>query len=340
MRPREKKIMVSRAQSALGYVAILLLLAGCRSAGVPDDAPGSRDSERIFLTVDFERGQTLRYRFVSHRDMVLDWDPNALGGDQAEKRFERLEMVNAYTPAMVDPYGVSTIRVVCESVTVERSGRQYGVDAAESAAGKTFSFTIDPRGKIVDRSELDALVQEMGAKAFRSGPSGGRVKGPDMIGDFIAGQYFLWDAISSVEAPASGIAVGRTWRSKLPVPLPMVARKARNVTYRLSEIRTDKDKPLAIIDSVYAPADAAPTDWPIPYSGRFQMSGTFGFLGGYQILALEGAGQESFDRDAGRVLIDRQKYTIRMKASLPPMGIRADPHLTIEQTLTTELLAP
>lgn len=332
--------MVSKAHAAVRFVAVLLLFAGCRSAGVPHGAPSSRDSRRIFLTVDFQPGQTLRYRFVSHRDLLLDWDPNAVGGDQAEKRFERLEMVTAYTPVVVDPYGVSTIRAVCESVTVERSGRQYAGDAAESAAGKTFLFTIDPRGKMVDRTELDALVQEMGAKAFRSGPSGGRVKDPDMIGDFVAGQYFLWDAISSVEAPACGIAVGQTWPSRLPVPLPMVARRARDVTYRFSEIRADKDKSLAILDSVYSPADAAPTDWPIPYSGRFQMSGTFGFLGSYRLLALEGAGQESFDLDAGRVVADRQKYIVRMKASLPPMGIRADPHLTIEQTLTTELLAP
>jgi len=334
--------MAWKARAVIGFVVVHLLAAGCRTVGVPGAATdrGKRDSDRVFLTVDFEPGQTLRYKFVSHRDVLLDWDPNAIGRDQTEKRFERLEMVIAYTPVVVDPYGVSTIRVVCESVAVERSGRQYGVDAAESAAGRAFSLTIDPRGKIVDRTELDALVQEMGGKAFRSGPSGGRVKGPDMIGDFIAGQYFLWDAISSVEAPASGIAVGQTWRSRLPVPLPMVARKARDVTYRLGEIRTDKDKPLAIIDSVYSPADAAPTDWPIPYSGRFQMSGTFGFLGSYRVLALEGTGQESLDLDAGRVVVDRQKYTMRMKASLPPMGIRADPHLTIEQTLTTELLAP
>jgi hypothetical protein len=296
--------------------------------------------ERTFLTVDFEPGKTLRYRFVSNRDILLDWDPNAGGEDRTEKRFERLEMVTAYTPVTLDPYGISTIRAVCESVTVERSGRSYGVDAAEAAGGRAFSFTVDSRGQIVDHSELDALVQEMGAKAFRAGPSGGRIKSPDMIGDFVAGQYFLWDAISSVAAPASGIAVGQTWHSRLPVPLPMVLRKAREVTYRLSEIRIDNDRRLAIIDSTDSLADAAPTDWPISYSGRFQMSGTFGFLGSYQMLGLEGAGQESFDLDAGRVLASRQKYTVRMNASLPPMGIRANPQITIEQTLMTELLAP
>lgn len=309
----------------------LSLAAGCQTADV--------GGERIFLTVDFEPGRTLRYRFVANRDMLLDWDPNAGGEDRIERRFERLEMITAYTPVAVDPYGVSTIRAVCESVTVERSGRQYGADAAEAASGKTFSFTVDSRGKVVDRAELDALVKEMGDRAFRSGPSGGRIKNPDMIGDFVAGQYFLWDAVASVERPAAGVAVGQSWPSKLPVPLPMVLRKARDVVYRLSEIRHD-DERLAIIESTYAPAEAAPSDWPVPYSGRFQASGTFGFLGSYQVLALEGAGRESFDLDAGCLLASDQKYTIRMKASLPPMGIRADPHVAVEQTLTTRLLAP
>lgn len=322
--------MASRTSRMIGLLMALALSAGCQTAEVGD--------ARVFLTVDFEPGRTLRYKFVANRDMLLDWDPNAGGEDRIERRFERLEMVTAYTPMAVDPYGVSTIRAVCESVTVERSGRHYGADAAEAAGGKTFSFTVDSRGKIVDRSELDTLVKEMGDRAFRSGPSGGRIKNPDMIGDFVAGQYFLWDAVTSVERPADGVMVGQSWPSRLPVPLPMVLRKARHVIYRLSEIRHDGER-LAIIESTYSPAEAAPSDWPVPYSGRFQASGTFGFLGSYQVLALEGAGRESFDLDAGCLLASDQKYTIRMRASLPPMGIRADPHVTIGQTLTTELLS-
>lgn len=330
--------MALRTKLAVGLMLVLALSTGCRSAG--PDARQGKGRDRVFLTVDFERGRTLRYRFVSNREMLLDWDPDAGQEDRIERRFERLEMVTAYTPVTVDPYGVSTIRAVCESVVVDRSGRNYGADAAETAAGKTFSFTIDARGRMVDHSELDALVQEMGAKAFRLGPSGGRIKSPDMIGDFIAGQYFLWDAVSSVGRPADGVALGQSWRSRLSMPLPMVLRKARDVAYELGDIRQDEATRLAVIDSTYTSADAAPTDWPIPYSGRFQVSGTFGFLGSYQMLALEGAGQQSFDLDAGRVLADRQKYTVQMKASLPPMGIRANPHITIEQTLTTEWLVP
>ena len=340
MRLDEKKIMALRTNLTFGLVVVLSLSVGCRTVGVRDDGAGvRRGDERVLLTVDFEPGRTLRYKFVSNRDILLDWDPNAAADEQIERRFERLEMVTTYTPVSVDPYGISTIRAVCESVRVERSGRHSGTDAAEAASGRAFSFTVDSRGKIVDRSELDALVKEIGERAFRSGPSGGRIKNPDMVGDFVAGQYFLWDAVASIERPADGVVVGQSWTSKLPVPLPMVLRKARDVIYRLSEIRHD-DERLVIVESTYAPAEAAPSEWPIPYAGRFQVSGTFGFLGGYQVLALEGAGRESFDLDAGRLLASDQKYTIRMRASLPPMGIRADPHVTIEQTLTTESLAP
>ncbi len=310
----------SRTSFAVGFLTVLAFSAGCKTVGFKDT-----DSERVFLTVDFEPGRTLRYKFVSDREMLLDWDPNARAENRIERRLERLEMVTSYTPVSVDPYGISTIRAVCESVVVERSGRNYGVDAAEAAAGKTFSFTIDARGKILDRSELDALVKELGAKAFRSGPSGRRIKNPDMVGDFIVGQYFLWDAISSVENPASGVTIGQTWHSQLPVPLPMVLRKARDVTYRLSEIQTDETTRHAIIDSTYTLAEAAPTDWPVPYSGRFQVSGTFGFLGTYQVLGLEGAGRQSFDVDAGCVVTDRENYTVRMKAVAATDGDSGQP---------------
>jgi len=68
------------------------------------------------------------------------------------------------------------------------------------------------------------------------------------------------------------------------------------------------------------------------------VSGTFGFLSGYEVLDLAGSGEELFNIEAGRVEQRQQKYTIRMKAALPPLGIRANPHITIAQTLTMELL--
>lgn len=332
-----------RIKRAFVSVAVATLLAGCKAPG--DKAGVGPDRDATFLTVDFEPGQTLRYTFVSDRAIALDWDPNAESSrNRVQEQSERLEMVIAYTPVEVDPYGVSAIQATCESVEVTRSGgpgaRRFATDAVAGAQGKTFALRIDSRGKMVDASDLEAFIQDMGKNAFRPDTSRGRIKEPDMIGDFVASQWFLWDAVSSIDAAAEGVAVGRTWPSKLLVPTPMVMRRARDVTYRLAEIRYANDGKVAVIESTYALAESVPSDWPVPYSGRFQMSGTFGFLGAYKVSALEGGGVELFDIDAGRVRSRRQTYTMKMRASLPPMGIRANPHITIKQTLTMELMSP
>ena len=336
-----------RTVGAVLVAAFLVFLVGCGSPdkGISETAGAGKVAKggRVFLTVDFQQGQTRRYKFTSKKKIAVDWDPNAASSaNRVQEQSESLEMVVAYTPVKVDPYGVSTIRAVVESVKAERSGgpasRRFGTDAVETAQGKTFTLKVDPRGKIVDSSPLTALIQEMGKQAFRADTSGGRTKEPDMIGDFVASQWFLWDAASTVERPAEGVAAGQTWPSQLSVPTPMVMRRARNVVYKLEEVRQSGDGPVAVIRSTYTPADSAPAGWPIPYSGRFQMSGTFGFLGPYEVLGLEGAGEELFNIKAGRVEQRRETYTLRIKAGLPPMGIQANPHITIDQTLTMELM--
>jgi len=347
---------------AVLIVAFCVLLAGCGSpgdgAGKVAGAGKAAKGGRVFLTVDFRQGQTLRYKFTSKKNITVDWDPNAAASaSRVQEQSEDFEMVVAYTPVEVDPYGVSTIRAVVESVKAERIGgraaRNFGADAVQAAQGKSFTLKVDPRGKIVDASQLTSLIQEMGKQAFRADTSGGRTKEPDMIGDFVASQWFLWDAQSSVERPAEGVAVGQTWPSRLPVPTPMVMRRARSVVYRLEEIRPHVAQPpsagttpegggatglFAVIKSMYALADSTPSGWPIPYSGKFLMSGTFGFLGPYEVLGLEGTGEELFNIKAGRIERRQEKYTLRTKAGVPPMGIRANPHITIDQTLTMELM--
>jgi len=343
-------LRMERSQVKTGLVilaaALLVPLAGCKT---PAGEAGKAASEtktvkggRVFLTVDFQQGQTLRYKFTSMKKITVDWDPNAASSaNRVQEQSESFEMVVAYTPVEVDPYAASTIRATVESVKAVRSGgpasRNFGADAVEAAQGKSFTLKVDPRGKIVDSSSLLALIQEMGKQAFRTDMSAGRVKEPDMIGDFIAGQWFLWDAQASVERPAEGVAVGQAWSSQLSVPTPMVVRRARNVAYRLDEVRESVDGPLAVIKSTYAPADSAPTSWPIPYSGKFQMSGTFGFLGPYEVLGLAGTGEELLNVKAGRVEQRRETYTLRVKAGLPPLGIKANPQITIDQMLTMEL---
>lgn len=323
-------------------VAVVSVLAGCELAA-PEQA--RLGEEKTLLTVDFKEGQTLQYNFVSSRQIEVDWDPaktaSKSGRGTANKFSEKMEMVVAYTPIKVDPYGLTTVRARCKSVKATRTQtgpRRAGTrDAVEGFAGRTFTFAVGPTGKIEDYSQLDGLIEKIGEKAFRPSTERGRIKEPDMIGDFVASQWFLWDSIASIEKPSEGVAVGQTWRSKLSVPTPMVMRQARDVTYRLDEIRAGDKGQLGVIHSSYKLAESAPTTWPIPYSGRFQMSGTFGFLRGYKVLALQGQGEELFNIDAGRTEQYSQQYEMQLSASLP-MGIAGNPRITIDQNLTMKLL--
>jgi len=335
----------------LSVVAGLIALAGCEPP--PADSrfairnpksltPGQA---KILLTADFQQGQTLQYRFASSREIDLDWDPAKTASGSAKstvnKFSESMEMVVAYTPVEVNPYGLTTIRATCKKVTVTRSkgtsGRSPIKDAVESFAGKTYTLAVGPTGIIEDYSELNKLIQEIGKEPFREDSKAGRVKEPDMIGDFVASQWFLWDSISSIEKPAEGVSIGQTWKSKLSVPTPMVMRKARDVIYRLSEIRDNEKGQVAVIQSSYSPAESVPSGWPIPYSGTFQMAGTFGFLRGYQVLDLKGQGEELFNIELGRIEQSAQQYQMQLTASLP-LPIGPGPRITIKQKLTMQLL--
>ena len=295
------------------------------------------------LTVDFQKDQTLRYKFVSSREIEITWEPTKTtskrGKDSVSKSIESMEMVVAYTPIKIDPYGLTTIKAACESVKARRSPlRRAGrKDAVESLPGKTFTLTIGPTGKIEDYSQLNKIIREIGNKAFRPDTSRGRVKEPDMICDFIATQRFLWDSISSLEKPSEGVRVGQSWESQLSVPGPMVMNKARDVTYSLSEIRRSEKGQLAVIHSSYGKAKSVPRGWILPYSGSFQMSGTFGFLRGYKILDLKGEGEELFNIDKGRIEQYNQQYQVQMEASLL-MALGPNPRITIKQNLTMQLL--
>lgn len=337
-----------RARWILVLAAAAARIAGCQA---PTDGEGkaaettapARDRSRVYLTVNFEQGKMLRYRIASKRAVTLDWDPNAAAAkNRVEHRQEQMEAIIGYKPAAVDSYGVSTVCATVESISVSRSGgvvaRSQAVDAVESATGKSFLLKVDARGRIVDTNELRSLIQEMGEKTFQTGGRGGRIKNPDMIGDFVAGVWFLWDGVATIPRPAEGLAIGQTWTSQLSVPTPMVMRKARDVTYRFNGIRSGPRGAAAVIESTYSLADSAPTDWPVPYSGRFRVAGTFGFLGPYEALSLEGMGEELYNMQAGRLEQRRQTYTMLIRASVPPMGIEAHPHITIEQTLVAELL--
>jgi hypothetical protein len=255
-----------------------------------------------------------------------------------------MEMVVAYTPLRINPYGLTTIQATCESVKVHRTSsrrqKSHSNDVVRSLAGKTFTLTISPSGRIEDYSQLNKLIRQTGEKAFRKNTKRGKIKNPDMTADFIASQWFLWDSISSITKPAEGIKTGQTWKSKLSVPTPMVVRKARTVTYTLDQIRPTKNGRLAVIRSSYEPAKSIPDNWPMPYpDGRFQMSGTFGFLRGYNIRDLHGNGEELFNIDKGRIEQYNQQYEVNFDASFP-FAIGVSTTLTIKQKLTMQLLEP
>jgi len=315
---------------------VVSVLAGCES-GPRVKVPSINNKE--LLTVDWQDGQRLEYKFVSRREIILDWDPagklSKSDKNPPDKSTESMEMVVAYTPIKIDPYGLTTVEATCKSVKVARS-KGPRKDAVEHLAGKTFTFTVGPTGKIEDYSKLDELVKETGNKAFFTDANGNRIKELDMICDFIATQWFLWDSVSSLKNPSKGVTVGQSWKSKLSVPSPMVMRKARDVTYRLDEIRQSEKGRLAVISNSYSKADSAPPSWPIPYSGSFEMRGTFGFLSGYKLLNLEGRGEELFNIEAGRIEQYNQQYQMQLQASIP-MGISVKPMITITQNLTMEL---
>lgn len=278
---------------------------------------------------------------MSSRDIEVDWsfaqDDAKKAKSKVDKSRESMEMIVAYTPVEVDRYSLTTIKATCESVKVRRKQRRSTKDAVESLSGKSFIITVSPTGKIEDYSQLDELIREIGKKAFRTGGREGRIKNPDMIGDFVATQWFLWDVIASIEKPLDGVSVGRSWTSKLSVPTPMVSRLARDVTYTLDEIRQSEKGQLAVIKSSYSLAKSAPKSWPIPYAGRFRMSGTFGFLARYKYLNLQGGGQELFNIDSGRTEQYNQQYQLNIEASAP-FGLGAGPRIKIKQNLTMQLL--
>lgn len=326
----------------------LCIIAGCDGAAVEKETSIGKieplKEGKELLTVDFEEGRALRYKFVSRRDIELDWEPQKSkskpGRGSIDKSFESMEMVVTYTPIKVDLYGLTTIKAVCESVKATRSkrpgGRAARREAVENLPGKTFTLTVNATGKIEDNTQLDELIKLIGEKAFQKSARMGRIKAPDMIGDFIASQWFLWDSVSSIEKSIEGVSVGQSWNSKLSVPTPMVMREARDVTYTLDEIQQSAKGRLAVISSSYSLSDSVPKGWPIPYIGSFRMSGTFGFIRGYKILELKGQGRELFNIDAGRIEQYNQQYKMLIDAALP--GPMPKPRITINQKLTMQLL--
>ena len=313
---------------------VLLLSVGC--------AP---TASRQRFVVDFKPDSALRYKFVSERNSSVD-----LGGSAAAKSGkskpmtidEKLELVISYKGIDIDLYGLSTIEAVCESAKVTRTsmGKKKSLpDAVEGLKGKTFRFQISPVGKIVDYTPLKKVLTDLGENAFaKNTGKRGRIKNPDMILDFAAMQWFMWDSVSSIKKPTEGKAIGQSWKSFQFVPMPIPIPVARDTTFTLSEVTETAQGPIAVITESYILSGPETIDWPKPYDGKFQMKGTLGILRGFRPLSLTGTGRQTFDMNTGVVQSRSQQYQIEVEARfMLPLGDTA-PKLIIDQKMSIELL--
>jgi hypothetical protein len=312
---------------------LLLVTVGC--------VEPTQKEQRIFLTVGFQPGQTLRYKFISQRKIVTDWAPGKQDEKSKKKSTESVEMVVAYEPLEVNPYGLTKVKATFESVKAVKTGTtRRQKDAVETLAGKSYTFTVGPDGKIHDRDELVKLLTAASKAAFRKGSRSGRTKEPDLLDDVLTTQWHLWDSLNSIEKPAKGVKVGQTWKSNLLIPTSMVLRIGRDTTYQLTDIRETEHGPVAVINSTYTMSDVAP-EVPVPYEGSFRLAGTFGFFRamfkGLSITSLEGTGQELHNIDAGRTDSAQQNYKLTLKPNAAPLP-GANPIIHIDQKITVQFI--
>lgn len=311
---------------ALFVCGTLLSITGC--------VEPAQKGKRVFLSVDFKQGQTLRYRFRTEREIITDWAPDKQDDKSKKKSTESVDMVVAYEPVEVDPYGLTKIKVTFESIKAKKTGvRGTQRDAAETLKGKSYSFSVGADGKIHDRSELIKLLTGASKSAFRQG---GATKDPDLLDDVLATQWYLWDSLSSINKPSEGLKVGQTWKSHILIPTSMVLRIDRDVTYQLAEVHQTEHGDIAVIKSTYSMSEAK-SEALLPYEGSFRLSGAFGFFRamfkGLSITSLEGGGEELFNIDAGKINSSEQNYKFTLKPNAAPLP-GANPIIYIDQKMT------
>jgi hypothetical protein len=313
---------------------MLCTLAGCKES-----------AKRELLTVEFQPDTVLKYKLVSERDITLDLrseDPRVKEKNKPQTMREKLEMVIAYKPVEVDPFGLTIIEGTVKSAKVTRTSftaKASSKDAAEELAGQTFTIKLTPTGQIADHESLTALVRKTGEKAFATNTAGKqRIKDPDMIYDFIALQWYLWDSVATIEEPLDGVRTGQSWKAVQLIPLPVPIKVARETTYTLDGVEQTPQGRKATITSCYDLSEETLENWPNPYSGRYAMRGMFGFLRGYKYESIEGTGTQMFDVDSGVVEKDEQQYKMKMSAQFMLALGDSVPVITIDQKITAELL--
>jgi hypothetical protein len=322
-----------------------LIVAGCMLcfSGCQNSAKAPQDN---WLLVSFEEDVPITYRMVSERETEIDLttgDPKKKSRPQTTT--EKLEVVMVYTPVKVDPFGLSTLKVECQSAKVIRSGfsgKQNATDAMETLVGKSFTLKITPTGKVADISDLERVASELGKASFSAAKKNTRIKNPDMIGDFLAMQQYLWAGSSAISNQLD-LKTGDTWQTQqsIPWPVPIYPPPGRTTTYVLDQIIQDPNVPAqprkARVTSTYALSETPLEDYIRPYEeGKFQMRGLFGFLRNFQFKHLEGSGTQVFNIDDGLVESDRQQYLLDVTARfMLPLGDSL-PMLKIDQKISIE----
>ena len=296
------------------------------------------------MVVNFEEGQPLRYRMVSERQILIELTGQGAGQSAPQKMSERLELVMVYDPIEVDPFGLTTLNVRCESATVTRtsfSGRRNVVDAVESLPRMPYTLVLTPTGRLEDESDFYRVIRQLGDEAFAAaGTTSGRVKNEDMINDLIAMQRSLWDSIAAIDKPLDGLVVGSQWQTRqlLPWPAPMPHPPTRVTTFTLEAVTEQDEQRTAHISSTYELTDDFIEDLPRAYQGSFQMRGLFGFLRRYQFESIDGAGEQIFNIDTGILESDQQTYSLRVTADFRlPLG-DSKPVLNVDQRISIERL--
>ncbi len=260
--------------------------------------------------------------------------------DQTHTVNESLELVMEYRAVESNPFGISVIEGKCVSAKVQRDslrGTQptKNADVAESLTGRSFRFSISPTGRIEDYADLEKLVKELGAKSFIDGAKAPtRVKDPDMLTDFIAMQWYLWDCSAAVKNPTSGVRAGKDWKAIQLLPLPVPIPVARETTYRLAENQDPADLTKAVIASTYAISDKEIPYWPTPYEGVFNLKGSlFAVMRNYRFNTIEGTGTAVMNLEKGVLESDQQQWKVGITAEfLLPLG-NSLPQIIVDQKL-------
>lgn len=310
------------------FIFVAIVFCGCEPIG-----------EGELFVVDFPK-TPLVYRMVAQSKISVDLDPKKLmskGSKSSAKNFsEKLEMIVEYSLVDVADDGY-TVEIYYKSVNATKKGFSKSTsDSVKSIVGKKIQIKMTPAGFVTDDSQLRGLIKEAGDKSFAGKQGkGAPVKSHDMIPDFVALQWYMWDAMSKIPEPMDGVKVGQSWQSQLSAPMPMGVAFSRDTTYTLDEINDG----IASVSSSYAVTSGKPKGYPDHYSKRsYRQRGFFGVLK-CKPLSLAGSGKIKYDLERGLLIKDSQQYDIETTAVLfLPLPGTENGRMKINQSITIELV--